>query len=233
MNDAYFVDLISDLNLTSADQFDWTEKATSLFCVVAGNISDDLKVLESVLGHLSKNYRGVFFIDGSLEHKNLENYESRILDIKTICDDIDGVVYLYNHVVILNGVAFIAANGWYGNRKNIDTFEDLEYVERYMTEDVEYLSASIKKLQTHQDVKKIVVVTNSMPSDYLGFNSPNVNFSGVLKPALGLVFDTNYKVENWLFGTNDIEVDVTLANRRYVNNPVVSGLLYFPKRIVI
>jgi hypothetical protein len=52
-----------------------------------------------------------------------------------------------------------------------------------------------------------------------------------MKPAIGLIFDTNLKVNNWLFGTDDIEVDVVLANRRYVNNPVVPGVLYFPKRI--
>lgn len=231
MNDAYFVDLISDLNLSETDQFDWTGKASSLFCVVAGNVSDDLTVLGNTLRHLSENYRGVFFIDGSLEHVNLEDYESRILAIKELCDNIEGVVYMHNHVVILNGVAFLGINGWYGNRKHLDTYEDLEYIERYLSEDVEYLSVSIKKLQSHQDVRKIVVVTNSMPSEYLGFNSPKVTFKGHLKPAVGLIFDTNYKVSNWLFGTNDIEVDVVLADRRYVNNPVVPGVLYFPKRI--
>ena len=231
MNDAYFVDLISDLNLTESDQFDWTGKSSSLFCIVAGNVSDDLEVLGKTLRHLSENYRGVFFIDGSLEHSKLEDYESRIENIKTLCDNIEGVVYMHNHVVILNSVAFVAINGWYGNRKRLDTYEDLEYIEKYMTEDVEYLSATIKKLQAHQDVKKIVIVSNSMPSEYLGFKSPRVTFSGILKPAIGLVYDTNYKVSNWLFGTNDIEVDVTLANRRYVNNPIVSGVLYFPKKI--
>jgi hypothetical protein len=231
MNDAYYIDLISDLNLSESDQIDWTGKASSLFCVVAGNVSDDMTVLGNTLRHLSENYRGVFFIDGSLEHAKLEDYESRITEIKSLCDSIEGVVYMHNHVVILNGVAFVAVNGWYGNRKQLDTYEDLEYIERYSSEDVEYLSVTIKKLQAHQDVKKIVVVTNSMPSEYLGFNSPHVTFSGNIKPAIGLIFDTNYKVSNWLFGTKDIEVDVELANRRYVNNPVVPGILYFPKRI--
>ena len=231
MNDAYYVDLISDLNLKDSDTFDWTGKASSLFCIVAGNVSDDLIILGNTLKHLSENYRGVFFIDGSLEHSNLEDYESRIQEIKTVCDEIPGVVYMHNHVVILSGVAFVGINGWFGNRKNIDTYEDLEYIDRYASEDIEYLSVTIKNLQSHQDVRKIVVVSNSMPSEYLGFNSPRVTFSGNLKPAIGLVFDANQKIENWLFGTDDIEVDVKLANRRYVNNPVVPGLLYFPKII--
>jgi hypothetical protein len=231
MSDAYYVDLISDLNLTETDTFDWSGKASSLFCIVAGNVSSDMTVLGNTLRHLSENYRGVFFIDGSLEHAKLEDYESRIVEIKSLCDAIPGVVYMFNHVVILNGVAFVAVNGWYGNRKHLDTYEDLEYIERYTAEDVEYLSVTIKKLQAHQDVKKIVVVTNSMPSEYLGFNSPKVTFNGHMKPAIGLIFDTNLKVNNWLFGTDDIEVDVVLANRRYVNNPVVPGVLYFPKRV--
>ena len=158
MNDAYYVDLISDLNLTDSDTFDWTGKASSLFCIVAGNVSDDLIILGNTLKQLSENYRGVFFIDGSLEHSNLEDYDSRIQEIKTVCDGIPGVVYMHNHVVILSGVAFVGINGWFGNRKNIDTYEDLEYIDRFASEDIEYLSVTIKNLQVHQDVRKIVVV---------------------------------------------------------------------------
>lgn len=231
MLNTFSVDLISDLNLTDTDTFEWAGKQTSLFCVVAGNVSSDLTILERTLDHLGNNYRGVLFIDGSLEHENLLNYYERVDQIKHICDKLNNVVYLHNHVVILNGVAFIGCNGWYGNRKQSNCIEEIEYLEKYRSEDLTYLSMSIKKLQHNDDVKKIVVVSNSMPSDYLGFKSPNTKFPNELNLSLSLLFDGEHKIEKWLFGTNDITVDVSLSFRKYINNPVVPGLVYQPKRI--
>ena len=82
MNIPFSIDLISDLNLSVTDQFDWTGKSTSLFCVVAGNVSDDLTVVDRVIGHLNEVYRGVLYIDGSLEHRNLFDYDDTIDQIK-------------------------------------------------------------------------------------------------------------------------------------------------------
>jgi len=231
MFENFAVDLISDLNLTDLDHFDWTGKSTSLFCVVAGNVSDDMTVLRTTLQHLGDNYRGVLFIDGSLEHKNLEDYEDRVEQIKEICDDLQNVVYIHNHIVILNHVAFVGCNGWYGNRKTLEAAEDLDYLKRYRSDDIGYLSVTIKQLQDNPDCRKIVLVTNSIPSEYLGFNSPHVNVPPELNLSLCLLFDRGEKVTKWLFGTTDIDVDVELNNRQYVNNPVKPGLLYWPKRI--
>lgn len=233
MLNTFSVDLISDLNLTDNDTFEWAGKQTSLFCVVAGNVSSDLTILERTLDHLGNNYRGVLFIDGSLEHENLQDYYERVEQIKQICDKLNNVVYLHNHVVILNGVAFIGCNGWYGNRKQSNCIEEIEYLEKYRSEDLTYLSMSIKKLQHNDDVKKIVVVSNSMPSDYLSFKSPNTKFPNELNLSLSLLFDGEHKIEKWLFGTNDITVDVSLSFRKYINNPVISGLVYQPKRIEV
>jgi len=47
-------DLISDLELTDSDVFDWEGKSTSLFCLIAGNISDNLRVVQKTLKILSK-----------------------------------------------------------------------------------------------------------------------------------------------------------------------------------
>lgn len=231
MHNTFSVDLISDLNLTATDTFEWTGKQTSLFCVVAGNISSDLKVLEKTLSHLGDNYRGVLFIDGSLEHENLQDYYTRVEEIKEICTRVENVVYLHNHAVVLNGVAFIGCNGWYGNRKQANCIEELEYLEQYRSEDLSYVSMSIRKLQKSPDVKKMVIVSNSIPSNYLTFNSPNVKFPEELNLSLSLLFDKDHKIDKWLFGTDDMSIDVVVSDRHYINNPVVSGLVYQPKRI--
>ena len=38
-------DIISDLNLQPDDSFNWENKATSLYCIVAGNNSSDLRTV--------------------------------------------------------------------------------------------------------------------------------------------------------------------------------------------
>lgn len=233
MHNTFSVDLISDLNLTDTDIFEWTGKQTSLFCIVAGNVSSDLKVLERTLSHLGDNYRGVLFIDGSLEHEYVQDYYERVEEIKDICENVQNVVYLHNHAVVLNGVAFIGCNGWYGNRKQANCIEEIEFLEQYRSEDLSYLSMSIKKFQYLDDVEKIVIVSNSMPSDYLSFNSPNTKFPSELNLSLSLLFDGEHKIDKWLFGTNDIIVDVNLSFRKYVNNPMIPGLIYQPKRIEV
>ena len=227
----FSVDLISDLNLTDTDTFDWTGKQTSLFCVVAGNISNDLKVLEETLLNISNNYLGILFIDGSLEHEHLRDYEIRVEEIKEICNNINNVVYLHNHAVILNDIAFIGCNGWYGNRKDSNCIDELIYLEKYRSEDLSYVSMCIKKFQNSDEIKKIVIVSNSIPNERLTFNNSSVKFPEELNLSLWLLFDRDQKVTSWLFGTNIMSIDVNILNRHYVNNSGISGLIYQPKRI--
>jgi hypothetical protein len=175
MAEPFTVDLISDLNLSEHDQFDWTGKPTSLFCVVAGNISSDTKVIQRVLEHLGDCYRGVFYIDGPTEHPNLRLYNGRTAEIKRICADIEPVIYLHNHVIILNGYAFVGCNGWYGNR-DANNIIELRLVEEYRMDDLAYLTNSVKRLQEYAEVKQIIIVTNSIPTEYLSYNSPKLSF---------------------------------------------------------
>lgn len=232
MNSPFSVDLISDLNLTDHDIFDWVGKPTSLFCIVAGNISSDLKVVRRVLEHLGDQYRGVFFIDGNLEHSELHKYEDRVREIKKICSEIEPIIYLHNHVIILDGYAFVGCNGWYGNKDTTNP-TDKAYIEEYRLDDLSYLTNSIKKLQNYEEVKSIIIVTNSIPTEYLSYNSPNVKFPERLGPGLSLLTDSDHKVTHWLFGCEAIDIDTKINDRHYVNNASHSGRPYWPKRIVI
>ena len=92
-------DLISDLNLTSENGFSWENKATSLYCLIAGNISNDLSVVAKVISHLSNFYQGVFYTPGSLEYEGVEDYDSRTKEIIRICQRIRNVAVLHQHVV--------------------------------------------------------------------------------------------------------------------------------------
>jgi predicted phosphohydrolase len=229
----FSIDLISDLNLSDTDMFDWTGKPTSLFCAIAGNISDDLIVVQRVLEHLDEVYRGVFYIDGSLEHVNIYNYDERILRIKEICDRLPNVMYLHNHAIIVNEVAIVGCNGWFGNKKDIFDLEDVHQVQQLKMDDVSYLSNTIKKLQNQPEIEKILLISNSMPSEYLAFKNASSHFEDEMNLAICLMFDIDQKIKTWIFGTNDIVVDIKIDRIHFMNNPRDINVPYWPKRIEI
>lgn len=231
MTATFSVDLISDLNLDSGQDFDWEGKPTSLFCVIAGGISDDLDVIKNSLDHLSSYYRGIMYIDGSREHPDVSDYETRIEQLRQICQPMNNVVYMHNHVVILNSVAFVACNGWFHNNPHINQVNDLIKVENLRYEDVGYLTKTIKTLQLHGEARKIVVITSSVPSESLLYN-PAIQQTD-LEPGLALMMDTENKADVWMYGGTNIQADTQSTTVRFVNNPFVPGQPYWPKRVLV
>ena len=112
----YAYDIISDLNLTEESVFNWEGKPTSLYCIVAGNVSSDIHVLYKTIKHLSTLYQGVFFIDGFLENTIIAEKDLVIQEITKIFATIKNAVYLHNNVVIMDGIAIVGVNGWFGNK---------------------------------------------------------------------------------------------------------------------
>lgn len=233
MEETFSIDVISDLNLSKSDIFDWTGHPTSLFCMIAGGISADIDVIKTVLEHLSSMYRGVFYIDGRLEHENYGDVDHRIEELHEICKSLKNVIYMHNHVVILNGIALVAANGWFTNKVPESTLDDETAIDVLKTNDLGYLSNTIKSLQRHKDAKKIIVMTSCAPSQYLLFDSNDSIFGQKIEPALSLLMDNRGKVSTWIFGGSQLLVDTVMSDRRFVNNPKISGQPYWPKRVVI
>lgn len=224
-------DIINDLHLTSSDKFIWEGKATSLYCLVTGNISDDPKIIHRTLSYLSTLYQGVFYIDGSREHTDLINRSDKTDELQKICNTINNTVYLYSEVVIMNGIAIIGINGWYGNYPVVTLADDL-LIETYRREDIVYLSNLIKKLQLHVDVKEIIVISNSVPNKELYFGEAS-GLVDDLCPTLCLRGDTEKKVKYWTFGTYDKKVDITINDINFISNPYNKDQPYWPSRIVI
>lgn len=231
MNSTIAVDVISDLNLSSIDEFDWEGKPTSLFCVVAGGLSTDIAVIDKVLEHLSQHYRGVLYIDGLPEHADLLLAEMFINEIKDVCEKYTNVVYLHNHVIVLNGVAFVGCNGW--NKTNLDEYnlDQRQLLKMYRIEDIGYLTNTLRNLQLHKDAKKIVIVSGCVPTEELLYN--NTEPLEKIDPLLSLITDTEKKVSAWIFGGSSITVDTVQDDRRFVNNPCENKQLYWPKRIEV
>lgn len=265
MNVAF--DLISDLHLESWDQeLDFTDLATSPVCVVAGDVSSDPRIVKKFLTHLSQCYAAVFYIDGNDEHRcSLDNLGQSYRQLARSVNKIKNVTYLQNNVVVVEGVAILATNGWWGFDFS-DRFSEDETIDA-MTEkllaelpgvtpnwqeikdlsrtDAAYLISSIQRLQTHADVKKIVIVTHTVPAleliehDIDLENNCVTNCMGNSLIKLALVNDTEKKVNAWCFGHYHNHVDRIVNGVRYVNNCRGRGdskyrqAAYYPKRIEV
>ena len=259
---SFSFDLISDLHVETWNDFDWTGKPTSPFCVVAGDIGVDRELVLKTLTHLSTCYQGVFYIDGNDEHRlYLDNISDSYKNLIDQIAKIKNVVYLQDSVVIINGVAILATNGWwtYDFDPYIDVNHSLQWYQTHMKadssitttingiayHDASYLKKSIKKLQTHQEVRAIVVITHTVPAPWIIehdpdlVNTPRFNCMGNSLMQAALQEDSEGKIHTWCFGHYHRPVDRELNGINYVNNCRGRGdtnwkqSAYNPKRITI
>lgn len=257
-------DLISDVHHETWDQFDWTGQATSPFAVVAGDLAVDRDILAKTLEHLSQFYRMVFYIDGNDEHKLfMADLGHSYKTLNRVMRRLKNVVYLQENVVVMNGVALLATNGWWGfdadqsideeqthhwwqQKMFKDGFDaDSNMVKELSRTDAAYIIRSVQRLQLHQDVKHIVIVTHTVPrSDLIDHDidlAGNYRFNCMVNSLMNLALpnDTENKLHTWCFGHYHLPVDRVIDDIRYVNNCRGRGntdfkqSVYYPKRIEI
>jgi len=256
-------DLISDLHLeTWSTEFDWTYQATSPVCIVAGDVCRDRDALVRTLKHLGKCYQAVFYIDGNDEHySRLEDLGHSYNELARRLRRIPNVVYLQDNVVIVDGVAILGTNGWWGFDFDLGIDPDqaaLSAQERYhishdatkgiarmSNTDATYMISSVSRLQSHQDVKKIVMVTHTVPDPALVAHDIDLdgtmrfNTMGNRLMMQAMAADTHNKIHTWCFGHYHGSVDQTRSGIRFVNNCRGRGdtpyakAVYYPQRIVI
>jgi hypothetical protein len=224
-------DIIGELFIEPNDSFNWENKATSLYCIVTGNVSSDLRTVMQVLAHLSKYYQGVFYVPGMLEYQTSENIMERANEIAQICSRIPNVILLHQSVITVDGIGIMGINGW-SEAGSLNTVADmLKTAARY--EDTKYFNATLEKLQRHLDVKKIILVTNAVTKEelYFGEEPPVVYDQIPLTSALHV--DTEKKVKHWVFGTYTKSVDTVINDIQYLNNPYLGKNPYWPKRLTV
>jgi hypothetical protein len=222
-------DLISDLNLTQDDVFNWEGKATSLYCIIAGNISSDPRVVILVLNHLARFYQGIFYVPGELEFQDCDDFDKRLRELGRYCKKIRNVALLHHHVVIIDGVAVLGANGWITDRLT----QSYDKIHDQRLQDFMYLRNSIEKLQKHLDVKKILLISSSVPAHKLYFGEMNKEIELLPELNMTLVMDSESKVSHWAFGTYKKIVDTTIDNVNYISNPYIRNIPYWARRIDI
>lgn len=256
-------DLISDLHIETWDQFDWTHQPTSPFCVVAGDVARDPAILRQTLTHLGECYKGgVFYIDGNDEHRySLDDLGASYRDLSQLVNNIPNVTYMQDNIIIVNGVAIVATNGWwsYDMNPSLDLSQSYAWYANKMQvsssvaesitgisyNDTAYVMNSVQKLQTHRDVKSIVIITHTVPSTQIIAHDLDLvdtwryNTMGTDHMQISLEKDTEKKVKVWCFGHYHKGVDRDINGVRYVNNCRGRGdtefkqQVYYPKRISI
>jgi predicted phosphohydrolase len=176
-------------------------------------------------------YQGIFYIDGSTENTDLKSRNFRVAELQKICRSINNVVYLHNNIVVMNGIAIVGINGWYGNHTEY-TLSDNMAIEQYRRDDLLYLYNTIKKLQIHGDVQKILIISNSVPDRKLYFHEMD-GFIDDMSPAIALKTDTEHKVKYWIFGTYNKMVDADIDGINFISNPKGLETTYYAKRLTV
>jgi len=234
-------DLISDLHVDAWPLMDWSVQPTSPVCVVAGDISRDRRHTVETLRELGRSYQAVFYIDGNDEHQShLGNLGYSYADLVHKINRIPNVVYLQDNVVVVEGVAILGTNGWWGfdfdlgidptgsaqqfqEQHNLSN-EAVKVISRMANTDAMYMVNSVKRLQTHPDVKKIVMVTHTVPDPSLiahdisleGKLAFNTMGNRIMQQALAV--DSEQKIHTWCFGHYPGSIDQMRGGVRYVNN---------------
>lgn len=222
-------DLIGDLNLDPEESFDWEGKATSLYCLIAGNISEDLRTVGQTLIHLSRFYQGIFYVPGLLEYRSGISHAVRTKELATIIKKIPKVAFLYHHVVIIDGIAVLGSNGW-----SADNSDDItEELVSSRLEDISYLTKSVEKLQKHGDVKSILLLTACIPGKHLYFGKIPEHTEDHIYPEYCLQSDTEMKVTHWAFGGSNTVTNTVYNGVTYTNNPYRKKQPYWAARISV
>jgi predicted phosphodiesterase len=255
-------DLISDIHRETWQDFDWEGQPTSQYCIVAGDVARDRTLVLDTLKHLSKFYLGVFYVDGNDEHKNYaEDLTTSYNELAELIAPMENVIYLHDNVVVMNGIAILATNGWWSY--DFDPSLDLEQSVTWLQHkdkisqmaaiginatayrDAGYMSNSVAKLQAYQDVKSIIIVTHTVPTpeiikhDLQLVDSWRFNSMGNSRIQDAIKEDCENKIKLWCFGHYHRPVDTVIDGIRYVSNPRGRGdteysqSAYYPKRITV
>ena len=254
-------DLISDLHVEhwpEDKQIQWAGLGTSLIAVIAGDVSRDLTLAYKTIVNISQHYRHVIYLDGNHEHAGRGAINSRRADIAEMFRKYKNITYLFRDSVVLDDTAFIGCNGWYSYdlcepmmskqecfHRLVDSGKDqdllFEQWEMAM-EDAEHMSRRISMCTKDPSIKKIVLVTHTIPNNKLAMmpDSNSIHTMG----EQGSTFlesvtahDTNNKTKVWAFGHLHVPMDRMIDGIRYVSNPrgipahTMSQPLYYPKCI--
>ena len=150
--------------------------------IVAGDVSDDIDLSLSFLNRVSADYTAVLYVDGNHEHvhrfPNLYTTEDIAQRFRNNRNP--KVMYLPSTPFCHQGTAFVGVNGWWNYSQDTPATQEFRHwiphmndratyqqyktrVRRRAYEDSIYLRDTIQRMNDDASVKRIVVVTHSIP----------------------------------------------------------------------
>ena len=240
-------DLISDIHLDYWTQNikDWKGLGTSLYCVVAGDISRNPRLSAGFLRHLSDCYRQIMFVDGNHEHNSkYSQIEDNEEEMNELLRKIDNVTYLANSSCVIDNTAFIGTNGWWtfdfserlGNASRLESMEAYcrkegktmrEAIDLWTVaqDQAEFMAEVVGSMQNDHNIDEIVIITHTVPRT----NIVSPIFKGSLTDwaKLGnssmedvLRYDYENKISTWCFGHfHEVAYDQIHEGVRYISHP--------------
>ena len=256
-------DLISDLHLDywKHNIKDWRGLGTSLYCVVAGDVSRDVRLTSSFLHHLSNAYKQVIFIEGNHEHnKQYNDLTSKEIELSNSLKNVPNITYLAESSCVIDGTAFVGAMGWWtfdfpaidgsGHLAVMEEFCDREHfhmrdainIWQTAQEQAADLGEIVSSLQDADEIEEIVVVTHTVPRNDIVHHGIPGSLSewgkiGNSSMKQVLAYDYENKTSTWCFGHfHEIPYDIKMDGVRYVSHPRgkpkdAMSQVYYPKRI--
>lgn len=82
-------------------------------------------------------------------------------------------------------------------------------------------------------LKKIAIVSHSVPGEELFFGEQPDNINSIPALQLALIQDSENKVTHWIYGSYNKTVDTVINDINYINNSYYKRKPYWAKRVDI
>lgn len=211
------------------------------YLVIAGDISDNIHTSLEFINEISDNYKNILFIDGNHEHT--ENFPNLLdkYDINNMINN-NKLIYLSMNPYIIEDTVFIGCCGWwdYNNKNEFNNYlnnNNYMSIFKFIYEDKKklilniidksekdflYLKNNIEKYDKDNNIKNIIIITHTIPSNYFGSTYSIECIQNNFSTQYNSKFKNLYlspKIKFWIYGHNHAGHDEIIDNIHYISNP--------------
>lgn len=221
------------------------KNSDSKILIVAGDTSDSLELSIKKLDEIGKYYDKILFLDGNREHIDktptmYEEYDIEKLATKANkkhSNKNNKLHFLSCSPFQIGDTIIIGKNGWWNYNNwddktikketknyfkdwsNIKEEDSRKYCYNCMLQakkDYNDLKKWVKQYQNDETVKKIVIVTHTVPLEIFA-NNFDMATEGNTEIVNLLKFSS--KISHWVFGNSNKEYDYKYNGVRFISNP--------------
>jgi hypothetical protein len=229
---------------------DWTKLKNdgSTTLLIAGDISHNLDLIKKTLLEAKGFYDHIVYTDGNHESYSATSHSVRLSELESFCGTQPGIHYLNenSHNIQIDDVLFVGSNGWYdwkayewrGVSKEVardhwvDHMNDWSDI-KFDNGDPDQLSVihanhilnDILVANQNDSIRSIVVMTHTVPSEYLVKFDPTKHVSwhkltpSFINTDMEKVFDhAKEKVKLWVYGHTHVRQCTEHSGIDFINN---------------